>query len=200
MNRPLPRYRMAKLKRDLPKNFKLVGKRVYLRPILTSDVNRNYWKWLNDPEVIQYTESRYLKNTLPGLKKYVTAAIQSPSNFFFAIIEKSSRRHIGNIKIESTVNPFWDHLVAEVGILIGEKGCWGKGYGTEAISLISDFSFKKLNLHKLTGTCFASNKGAARAFLLAGFEEEAIRPSNARFKGKYIGLQLFGTINPKHKK
>src|SRR5205085_6708203 len=103
---------------------------------------------------------------------------KSSSNFFFAIIEKSTGEHIGNIKIDSTVNPFWDHLVGEVGLLIGEKSCWGKGYGSEAIRLITSFAFEHLKLQKLTATCFAINVGSDIAFVTAGYKLDECVPAN----------------------
>jgi len=39
------------------------------------------------------------------------------------------------------------HGSAEIGIFIGDKSYWNKGYGKEALSLLIDYSYKKLNLH-----------------------------------------------------
>ncbi|MBV9462886.1 MAG: GNAT family N-acetyltransferase [Verrucomicrobiae bacterium] len=196
----LPRERYAKLKRSLSPKLRVVGRRVYLRPLTRADATPRYAAWLNDPEVNRFTESKYTRHTVATVRDYIESANRSASNFFFAIVERGTDRHVGNIKIDSTVNPHWDHLVGEVGLIIGEKDCWGRGYGSEAIELITRFAFDRLDLHKLTATCLAINPGSAHAFLKAGYTQEAVRPSNGVFEGKYVDLLLFGVINPKHLK
>jgi len=44
-----------------------------------------------------------------------------------------------------------DHLnqSGEIGIYIGNKGYWNKGYGTEALILLLDYRFKVLNFHNI---------------------------------------------------
>lgn len=191
---------MAELKKKLPRDFRVEGQKIYLRPVRLGDATRRYCSWLNDPEVNRYTESRYTRASLSGLKKYISATLRSPSNFFFAMIDKSTGEHVGNIKIDSTVNPFWDHWVGEIGLIVGEKKCWGKGYGSEAIRLMTQFAFNHLKLHKVTATCLSINKGSAKAFLKAGFKQELVRKSNACYGGKFVDLLLFGVISPHCKK
>ena len=191
-----PRIAIPRLKKALPPDFRMKGLKVDLRPIRLSDANRRYCAWLNDPEVNRQTESRYAKTTLSDLKRYVGAMLRSPGHFFFAIVEKATDRHVGNIKIDSVITHLWDHRLGEVGLIIGEKDCWGKGYATEAIQLAMQFAFEHAGLHKLTAQCYATNHGSAKAFVRAGFVQEGVRRSHARFDGKYVDLLLFGVINP----
>src|SRR5690242_14021332 len=101
--------RIASLKRRLPADFRVAGRKIYLRPLSATDATPRYCAWMNDAEVTRYTESRYSKTTLSSLKQYLRNTCASPSNFFFAIIESNTGLHIGNIKIDSVVTPFWDH-------------------------------------------------------------------------------------------
>jgi RimJ/RimL family protein N-acetyltransferase len=199
VNGSSPRVRIPALKQRLSRDLKIAGKKVFLRPVRPEDATARYLGWLNDREVNRQTESRYEKTTLDDLRKYVGLAIRSPSNFFFAIVEKSSGKHIGNIKIDSAVTGMWDHLLGEVGLMIGDKSCWGKGYASEAIRLLKNFAFRNLKLHKLTAQCYSTNAGSARAFLKAGFKREGVRRSHVRYGGKYVDLALFGVINPSAK-
>ena len=191
---------IARLKHNLTKSFRVTGKKVYLRPLTVEDATRRYCSWMNDPDVIRYTESRYSRKTVAGLKRYIVNANRGTSNFFFAIIDKRTDRHVGNIKIESAVNPFWDHLVAEIGLIIGEKNCWGMGFGTEAIRLMTRFCFNVLKVRKITAQCYSINVGSAKAFRAAGYVQECLRRANARYNGKQIDLLLFGAINPRFKR
>lgn len=63
-----------------------------------------------------------------------------------------------------------------LGLLIGERGAWGRGHGSEAIRLASDYAFRELGVRKLTAGCYADNVGSATAFRRAGWREEGRRP------------------------
>ncbi|MDC4205803.1 MAG: GNAT family protein [Candidatus Manganitrophus sp.] len=90
----------------------------------------------------------------------------------------------------------WIHRLADIGLLIGEKDCWGKGYATEAIQLVSDYAFNVLNLHKVAAGCYGPNEGSARAFQKAGFVVEGVRKEQFYTNGSYVDDILLGLIRP----
>ena len=168
------------------------GKGIYLRQVALEDADRNYCGWMNDPEITRYTESRFSAYTLEDIKAYIEKESQSKDSLFLAIVLKSDKRHIGNIKIHRIDKA---HRHAEISLLIGEKSCWGRGIGTEAIRLAAEYAFKALNLHKVYAGCYANNIGSIRAFKKSGFKEEAIMKEHYLFEGQYIdGVQL-GILN-----
>lgn len=169
----------------------LEGERIYLRSVCLNDVNETYCGWMNDPGVNQYLESRFYPHTVKSLKKYVKSKQSDRNNVFLAIILKDGNRHIGNIKL----GPIDDiHRFADIGIIIGEKDCWGKGYATEAIQLMVKYAFGKLNLHKVTAGCYAPNKGSLKAFKKAKFLQEGVRKSHCFYKGKFVDDVLLGLV------
>ena len=178
------------------KRFKvfLEGRRIYLRKIRPDDVNEAYCRWMNDPSVNQYLESRFYPHTVKSLKKYVEIKQGDRSNVFLAVILKDGNRHIGNIKL----GPIDDHhRLADIGIIIGERDCWGKGYATEAIRLMVSYAFNRLNLHKVTAGCYAPNKGSLKAFKKAKFLQEGVRRSHCYYKGKFVDDILLGLVSKK---
>jgi len=175
------------------KELKISGERIYLRKIRVKDVDGPYQHWLQDPEVTRYLESRFSKNTRAEMEKFVKNAINDSNTLFLAIVLKDGDRHIGNIKL-SPINRI--HKTAELGILIGEKDCWGKGFATEAIKLLADYAFTELHLHKITSGCYACNAASARAFEKAGFAVEGVRKSQCLCDGTYVDVLLFGKISP----
>ena len=150
----------------------LEGERIYLREVRASDANENYYRWMNDPEVTQYLESRFYPNSLESLREYVASKTGDREEVFLAIVLKDGDRHIGNIKL-GPIN--WIHRFADVGILIGEQDCWGKGYATEVIRLVMHYAFSVLNLHRLTAGCYSLNQGSAKSFQKAGFVVDGVR-------------------------
>lgn len=172
----------------------LVGKRIYLREVRPSDVNERYYRWMNDPEVTYFLESKFYPNSLEGLREYVTSKLGDHDNVFLAIVLKEGDRHIGNIKL-GPIN--WIHRFGDVGLIIGEKDCWGQGYATEAISLIARYAFDVLNLHKLTAGCHATNFGSLKAFQKAGFVVEGVRQQHLYCNGVYVDVVLLGLLSPR---
>lgn len=159
------------------------GRRIYLREVCIADADGNYSRWMNDPDVIQYLESRFTPVTLPMLQSYITQEQQNLSVVFMAIVVKENDTHIGNIKIHRID---YYHRFAEISLIIGEKTYWGNGYGTEAIQLAVDFAFNTLNLHKLTAGIYATNAGSIKAFRKANFFDEGLRKEHRFYNGNYI--------------
>jgi ribosomal-protein-alanine N-acetyltransferase len=167
------------------------GERIYLREVRPSDVNEDYYRWMNDPEITRYLESRFYPNSMEGLHDYVASKLGDRDNVFLTIMLREDDRHIGNIKL-GPIN--WIHRSADVGILIGEKDCWGKGYATEAIRLVVDYAFRKLNLRKVTAGCYSDHQGSLRAFEKAGFTVEGARKEQLFLDGQYTDGVLLGIV------
>jgi RimJ/RimL family protein N-acetyltransferase len=67
---------------------------------------------------------------------------------------------------------FFPHGEAFVGIGIGERDFWGKGYGTDAMKVILRFAFRELNLRRVALDTFEYNPRAIRSYEKAGFIHE----------------------------
>lgn len=167
------------------------GKNIYLREIQLSDVIDSYCDWLNDPLVNQYLESRFEKWSLKKTRAYLKQIKGNPDNVFLAIIARDKDKHIGNIKL-GPINRH--HKIADVGIIIGDKSFWGKGYATESVKLIVSYAFDVLRLHKLTAGAYANNISSAKVFKKAGFSVEGLRKKHCFYKGRYVDAVLFGVV------
>ncbi|MBN1545541.1 MAG: GNAT family N-acetyltransferase [Syntrophaceae bacterium] len=171
---------------------KLQSERIYLRKIRLTDANEDYCRWMNDSDVTRYIESRFFPCDINSLKKNIRQKLQDRDSVFLAIVRNDTEQHIGNIKL----GPIdWTHRLADIGVLIGEKNCWGKGYATEAIGLVVKFAFRELNLHKLTAGFYAANKGSQQAFLKNGFVVEGTRAQHRLCEGRYMDTIILGLLN-----
>ena len=163
----------------------LVGRKVSLKILTIEDVDENYAGWMNDEEITQFLESRGKSYSIEDLRNYVEKIKESKSDVLFGIFENDNNMYIGNIKI-GKIDSF--HMHAEVGIMIGDKGCWGKGYGTEAIGLVLKYAFNELCLNKLTAGMYSENVGAFKSFVNNGFRKVGVFKEHVLFKGKYIDM------------
>ena len=76
--------------------------------------------------------------------------------------------------------------------MIGDKRYWGKGYGSEAISIMAHICYDKLQLRKITAGCYSNNTGMIKAFLNNGFKIEGVLKNQLKYKKKYVDHILFG--------
>ena len=171
----------------------LVGPRIQLRGIAVSDVTERYVHWMNDPEVIQYLESRFAEQSAATITRYVETMIADPDNELFAIVDQASGTHIGNIRL----GPLDRHrLTAVVGLMIGDKRYQGRGFGTEAIQLVTRYAFECLGLRKLSAGAYENNRGSIRAFEKAGWTQEGIHPEAYQFETGRVGHVALGIVRP----
>src|SRR3989344_1577445 len=154
------------------------GERVYLRTLTPDDASEEYAAWLNDPTVNQYLETRSI--TLPKLREYIEEKDKSDDAIFFGIFWKENNKHVGNVKLEP-VN--FAQGVATMGILIGDKNYWGKGVGTEATNLITNYALATLRIAEVNLGVMATNVAAIRVYEKCGYVIDSIEEKSINHDG-----------------
>lgn len=137
---------------------KIVGERIYLSPRNVEDVEI-FTEWLNDFYVTDYIGRSHQTLTLQEEKAYLEKN-QDDKNTF-VIVDSRTDEMIGTIGLHCIDNI---NRTATLGIFIGDKNYWSKGYGTEAIQLILDFGFNYLNLNNIDLTLMEFNQRALKCY------------------------------------
>ena len=146
----------------------IVGDKVALGP-LRRELLPLYTRWINDFDVIRTLGVAVQPMTTESEEGWFDRASRSDgSSAHFTIYERATMRPIGNTSLDPIDRR---HRVATFGILIGEKNCWGKGYGTETTRLMLDFAFRFVGVHNVMLTVFSFNQRGIRAYARAGFKE-----------------------------
>jgi len=91
---------------------------------------------------------------------------QKNDELFFLIRTLEEDLTIGLIGLDGIQ---WVHGDAWVGIGLGEREYWGKGYGTDAMRILLRYAFEELNLHRLSLSVFEYNSRAIRSYEKVGF-------------------------------
>lgn len=154
---------------------------IYLRPLEPEDANGEYLAWVNNAELARFMSSMAVPSSKRRLEQYVASQLDDPSIVFFAVCEKDTDRHVGNIKL-GPIN--WPSRKAEYGRLFG-PAARGKGYGSEAVRLVLRYAFEVLGLNKVTAGCLAGNKAAIRSNEKGGLKVEAVLRQEEYADGRY---------------
>jgi RimJ/RimL family protein N-acetyltransferase len=157
----------------------IVGEKVALGPYRRELVPL-YLRWINDFEVTRTLGIGTKPSTLEAEEGWYERATRSDDETGFTIYELATLRPIGNTSLMS-INHV--HRTADFGILIGEKDCWGKGYGTETARLMLEYGFTSLNLHNIALQAYSFNERGLRAYRKAGFREIGRRREAVRVAG-----------------
>lgn len=163
------------------------GKGIFLRPLEEKDVGEDYLGWMRDPQVVQYLADATQVHTLESLRTFVRSMSSSARDHLLGIFLAEGGEHIGNIKIGNVREV---HRSADLGLIIGRRSAWGKGYGTEAVALATRCAFEQLDLNKLWAGMYAENVGCYRAFTRAGYREVGRFHQHMFFNGQFVDAIL----------
>ena len=147
---------------------KLVGEKCYLSPIDINDAEK-FTEWLNDLEV---TNNLTMYSGIINTEMEKAFLENLSKTHTYSIIDIENDQLIGNCGYMNIDNI---NQTADVGIFIGDKNYWNKGYGTEAFSLLLDYGFKALNLHNIFLKVYSYNKRAIKSYEKIGFKVIGIR-------------------------
>lgn len=166
----------------------LIGERVYLRPLDKASDLEKCLQWINDPEI-----RTFIKTRVPIDRKQETAWFDRDHSdgIMLAVVLKQDNRFIGNHGLER-IN--WLYRHATSGTIIGEKNCWGKGYGSEAKMLLLGHAFQTMNLHRVSTSVLATNARSLACQLKCGFRQEGIRRQQFFKNGEWVDEILLGVL------
>ena len=160
----------------------LEGETIRLRAVERSDAARAY-AWINDREVTEHLAVRYPLSFATEEEWVARAAQQNGyGDAVFAIEIADGGEHIGNCGLHN-VSP--EDRVAELGVMIGAKEHWGRGYGADAVRTLCRFGFEELDLHRIELTTADYNVRAQRYYERVGFVVEARKREHRYKAGRY---------------
>ena len=142
------------------------GERVFLRPFEKTDA-AVYHRWRVDADVAELA-GLPLPLSL-GEVEHRIAEKDAEGTHAFLICLLADERPIGEGLLFDVDRR---NGSAQLGIFIGEKDEWGRGYGTDAVNALVDFGFASLRLERVWLEVWTENARALRAYQKAGFVHE----------------------------
>lgn len=165
------------------------GKLVRLREYRKSDIE-TVLKFFHDEEVI--------KNLSPGIpypytfedeEKWFENNSALNDNYNFAIETIASNKYIGGCGINQID---WKNSWVIIGIVIGDKDYWSKGYGLDAMNVLVGFIFNQMNINKIKLNVFSFNERAIACYEKCGFIREGVLREELFRDGKYYDVIAMG--------
>jgi len=176
-------------KKSIPSLY-IEGDRLRLSPFNLENITDEYISWLNNPEVVRFSNQRFTVHTKDSCKKYFDS-FEGTTNQFLAIEDKSCNEMVGTL----TVYFNHHHQTADVGILFGAVNKWGQGYGLEAFSLIIKTLSSIHAVRKITAGALACNVGMVKLMERSGLKLEAVRSGQELVDGRPEDILYFSYFN-----
>lgn len=88
----------------------------------------------------------------------------------------------------------------ELGITIGDRDYWGRGYGRDAVKLLLKYAFRLRNMERVWLSVSGTNERAIRAYRACGFTEEGRLRRHIWLDGAYDDLVYMGVLRDEWQK
>lgn len=168
----------------------LTGAKLGLTRLSEKEVTQEYVDWMNDSEVTRYLVAGKTPTSIEDVKSFIATA-QGSSRVTFAIYRLDTNQHIGNAKLDHID---WISRKADFGIMLGDRGSWGQGFGSEATELVTSYGFRVLNLERIYLGVVDVNASAARVYRKLGYQDEGIRRKDQFVDGSWADTLVMGIV------
>jgi [ribosomal protein S5]-alanine N-acetyltransferase len=167
--------------------------RLVLRPFKLTDAPKLH-------ELISAWEIAYNTLNIPhpypqGLaENYIVATTEkwmTAESLAFAVTHQNELVGCANLSVRHSQSR------AEIGYWIGVP-YWGNGYASEAAAKLVEFSFKKMKLYRVFGTCFSRNVASARVMQKIGMRHEGTLRGHYHRWGEYLDTDYYGMLREEY--
>lgn len=166
----------------------IVGQRLYLRPLEPTQDYHHVAQWHNGEEMRSYFNVYPTSDT--RMKERLDDFYRNFQHILLGVVLKDNNTLIGIVGLKD-INTLNQNAEFYVKI---DPSVQGKGYGTEATTLMIHYGFMELNLHRIQTQDMEENIGGWRADEKAGFKlDGTLRQAILRF-GHYHNVRVYSIL------
>jgi diamine N-acetyltransferase len=167
----------------------LIGRRVNLRPLVKGDLVY-LRKWSEDTQISGLI-GEVAAMSKADSEKFLEQVRADTARAWFMVVVKENSKVIGEAGL-LRMDRAW--RTTDVTVIIGEKGEWGKGYGSETLLLLLDYAFRRLNFHRVAIGVVGFNDRALRFWAKNGFRKEGVQRDAYYYDGKYHDFVMMSIL------
>jgi len=170
--------------------------RLMILPFNETYITEQYISWLNDPEVVKYSEQRHVKHDRKSSIAFLKSMRDMGSIFAAICLKKfqAGTQHIGNL----AANFDQPNGTVDVTIMIGEKTVWGQGLGFEAWDALLNYLLKVIEVRKITAGSMIENKAMLRIMKQSKMNQEARKQCQFILNDKEIDAVYYCRFSEKN--
>ena len=172
----------------------LVGERLYLRPLEREDLPL-VRRWANDPEV-RALIGEVLPMSEAAAEEFYERVRTDRERVWLIIVLREGDRPIGEAGL---LRIFYPWRSTDMSIVIGEKDCWGQGYGAEVARLLLGLAFDGLNMHRVAVGVVGFNERALRFWERVGFRREGLQREGYFCGGTYHDFVMMSILEEEYR-
>lgn len=175
-------------------NEVLSGKLVRLAAFDPEEVGKAFSGWTRDSEYwrLMTSGTAYVPSVKEATRYYEKEFKEPDAGVYaFGVRTLADEKLIGEMVLEVVS---WNGRDAFVGLSIGDRANWGKGYGTEMMFLILRYAFMEINLRRVTLGVFEYNPRAIRTYEKAGFRHEGRVRGLLNREGRRWDMLIMGVL------
>lgn len=165
------------------------GEKVYIRSQKRNDIP-NIVRWKNDLEIAELVRGSAIY-TNEGIETRRYEKSMEEFDTIRLIIETKTGEVIGLITLGEIDKP---NQKAEIGMLIGEKEYWNKGYGTDTLFTLLNYLFNELDFNRISLEVFDFNARAKRLYEKIGFAVEGLQREGLIQENRKCDIYLMGIL------
>jgi RimJ/RimL family protein N-acetyltransferase len=144
------------------------GEKIRLREKKLTDVRTDY-RWQSDAELAKLDAAPALVMSFTlYLLDYTTVIHDHSQDRYPLSVETPEGKHIGNCTLYDIDEKRGE---GQVGIMIGDKEYWSRGYGTDVMTTFTSYIFQNSNLNRLYLKTLEWNIRAQKCFAKSGFTQ-----------------------------
>jgi RimJ/RimL family protein N-acetyltransferase len=174
----------------------LAGQKVRLTAITKDDLPL-FVEWFGNIELRRYLGGVTMPVRLEEEESWYEQQRKSSDVHNFAIRTLDENQLIGSCGI---MDIRWHARNCEVGISVGDKDFWGKGYGTDAMRVLIHYAFMEMNMHRVGLEVLSFNPRAIKSYEKVGFQLEATSRESHYLDGKRYDDYFMSILYPEWKK
>lgn len=169
---------------------------VELKPLNVANI-KTHFEWNNDPELNYFdSEQPYEVESFADFKRRFEHMLNDadPSMRDFEIHAEDGT--LIGLAYVININPHHRH--ATIGVTLGDRNYWGKGYGRASMRKLLAYCFETMNLHRVSAETFEYNDAWRRLVVGMGFSKEGVARDYLQRDGQFWDKEVYALLKPEY--